>query len=65
MDTEWDKQVAKLLVAGDKTHSQLKYIGINDRYLTSEFKRMTAKTEELKSTRIVANDMVELEFNTK
>ena len=65
MDSEWDRHVAMLLVAGDKTHAELEELGIDDKDLTPKFDRMNSIIQELQNTRLAATDMVELQLKAK
>ena len=65
MDSEWDRHIAKMLIAGDKTHADLQALGISDINIKAEYERMNSVIEELQNTRLAASDMVELQLKAK
>lgn len=64
-DTKWDKSLAEILVAGNKSHSEIRKLGINDDNIQVEYERVQCIIDELKNTRVAASDMVELQLKAK
>ena len=64
-DTEWDKSLAKILVTGNKSHSEIRKLGINDDNLQVEYERVQGIVDELQNTNRAASDMVELQLKAK
>ena len=65
VDTEWDKFVLKILLAGNKTHKEIENLGLNDKRLATMFETMQAVIEEVQNAKLAAEDMVALQLKAK
>ena len=65
MDTEWDRYVAKILIVGDKSHTEIERLGLSDKGITKKFTKLQTVIEELQNTKLAAEDMVSLQLRSQ
>jgi hypothetical protein len=65
MDTEWDKFVLKVLLAGNKTHTEMEKLGLRDKDIATKFETMQTVIEEVQNAQLAAEDMVALQLKAK
>ncbi|XP_032235410.2 uncharacterized protein LOC5510379 [Nematostella vectensis] len=65
MDSEWDRKCAKLLIAANRSRTEIEELGIHPDSLVKSMQNVKAITEEIERAKVAAGDCVMLRLRDK